>query len=66
MILTHTPENVKHPKLFKDVHELCSDESESDGFDRLTCPTTQQEVRQRKAQGAGGDARQIEDGVGDG
>jgi hypothetical protein len=40
MILTHTPENVKRPKVFEDVHELGADEGEGDGFDGLTPPAT--------------------------
>lgn len=49
----------------KGADELRSNKGESNGSDRLTHPTTQQEPLQRKAQNASGDARQVEDEVGD-
>lgn len=51
---------------FNGVDELRANEGEENGFDGLTHPTTQQELRQRKAQSASGDARQVEEGVGNG
>jgi len=50
----------------KGAEELRANKGEEDGFDRLAHPTTQQELRQRKVQSASGNARQVEEGVGNG